>query len=1646
MKTRCFKATRYFATPTGKRALSIRVLFIALFLLVTTSIRAPAVDGIWLPDPGSGDWNTGTNWSTSPLAPVNPSDTATFNTSATTSLTLSANVAVESITFNPRASSFTIDTNGHELDLGGAGIVDNSGTTQTILNSQIGGGTINFNNSATAGDATIYNYPSPAIRPNTINFNSTSTAGSATIYSAGAINFNSTSTAGSATITNTDGGATNFTNTSTAGSATIINNFGTTNFTNTSTAGSATIINYDIGTLGSTLEGVTFFRLSSTAGSATITNYGSTTETDPGSTEFADASSAGNANINNNGSGVGEGGGGTTMFTSTSSAGNATIINYAGASGNGGAAGGSTEFADASSAGNATIINYGGTGGGLGGSTLFIDSSNGGTATAITNGNGIFDISGLTMTGMQIGSIAGSGNYFLGSKTLIVGGNNLLSSTVSGVIQDGGMSGGTGGSLTKVGTGTLILTGANTYSGGTNLNGGIVAVNMDANLGTGPLSFNGGTLEALAAGGGIVSGKAITLNSAGGTFLADAGTVSTLSGVISGTGSWTKTGAGTLTLSGTNTYTGPTIVSAGVLQAGSAGAFSAGSAFTVNTGAVLDLNGFNNVAGSLSGSGLVTNIGGVGGLSNATLTVGADNTSTTFSGVLQNGMSLLALTKVGAGTLTLTGANIYSGGTNLNGGILAVNVDANLGTGPLSFNGGTLEALATGGGIVSGKAITLNSAGGAFLADAGTASTLSGVIAGTGSWTKAGSGTLILTGANSYSGGTTISAGTLQLGDGGATGSISGSVIDDGALVFDRSDSVNFAGVIGGTGAVSQNGAGTLTLTAVNTYRGGTNLNGGTLAVNSDGNLGTGALSFNGGTLEALATGGGLVSSKAITLNSAGGTFLADAGTASTLSGVIAGTGSWTKSGVGTLTLTGANIYSGGTNLNGGTLAINSDANLGTGPLSFNGGTLEALAAGGGIVSSKAITLNSAGGTFLADAGTASTLSGVIIGTGSWTKSGLGTLTLTGANIYSGGTNLNGGTLAINSDANLGTGPLTFNGGTLEALATGGGIVSSKAITLNSAGGTFLADAGTASTLSGVITGTGSWTKSGLGTLTLTGANTYTGTTTVNAGSLIVDGSIVSAQTLVGAAGLLGGHGSLAGNLVNSGIVSPGDSPGTLTVGGNYTQSAGGTLRIEVAGLAAGQHDLLAVSGHANLAGTLQLIALGGFKLQVGNQLTFLTATGGVSGSFSTVQNQISTGTIVNAQVVDLPNAVVLEGTQGSFATTPGVAITPNEVAVAKALDSAIGDPREAALFAFLNSQPIANLPNDLALIAPEEVSSIFNIGVSVANVQAVNLLRRMEDIRMGSTGFSSAGFALNGGEASFGDGFAGPPGPEGKSGPAAFAPTPENRWGAFITGSGEFTSVDSTSNASGYDVDTGGFTLGVDYRVCPNFAIGLTAGYAHPNVGLDNGGTIGVNVGEVGFYSTVFGNGLYLDTAINGGPTGYNIQRTALQGAANGSTEGWDFNFLVAAGYDWKKGNLTIGPTASFQFSYIGLNGFTETGSLAPLKYPNQNTESERSAIGAKATYEWKIGHVTVIPQLDLAWQHEYGDQAYSVVAGFASGAGTNFTVNGPEIGRDSLLIGAGASVLLSERVSVYAYYDGELARTNYQSNTVTAGVRIAF
>jgi autotransporter-associated beta strand protein len=186
-----------------------------------------------------------------------------------------------------------------------------------------------------------------------------------------------------------------------------------------------------------------------------------------------------------------------TEFLDTSSAGNGTFINN----------GGFTEFSDSSTAASAILVANGGSNGGGGGTILFADQSTVGTARIEVFGNGSLDISLHDAPGMTIDSIEGDGNVFLGGNNLTVGSNNL-STTFSCVIQDGGRSGEIGGSLTKIGSGTLILSGASTYTGNTNINRGVMQV--DGSINSNTSVHDGGTL----AGTGTVYGN-VTNNNGG---------------------------------------------------------------------------------------------------------------------------------------------------------------------------------------------------------------------------------------------------------------------------------------------------------------------------------------------------------------------------------------------------------------------------------------------------------------------------------------------------------------------------------------------------------------------------------------------------------------------------------------------------------------------------------------------------------------------------------------------------------------------------------------------------------------------------------------------------------------------------------------------------------------------------------------------------------------------------------------------------------------------------------------------------------------------------------------------------------------------------------------------------------------------------
>ncbi|EDA6713428.1 autotransporter-associated beta strand repeat-containing protein [Salmonella enterica] len=506
--------------------------------------------------------------------------------------------------------------------------------------------------------------------------------------------------------------------------------------------------------------------------------------------------------------------------------------------------------------------------------------------------------------------------------------------------------GGTG-RVEKSGDETLTLSGSNTYTGGTLISGGtLVATNVEA-LGTGDVTDN----------------AVLELNT-GGDFINN----------IGGTGRVEKSGDDTLTLSGSNSYTGGTLISGGTLVATNVDALGSGD---VTNNAVLELNTGGTFDNAISGSGQVVKSG------DETLTLSGSNTYT--GGTTINDGTLIAtsvdalgsgdvtdnavlelntggdfdnaisgsgqVVKSGDETLTLSGTNSYTDGTLISGGTLvATNLEA-LGTGDVT-NNATLE-LNTGGDFINN-------------------------IGGTGRVEKSGDETLTLSGSNTYTGGTLISGGTLVATNVEALGT--GDVTDNAVLELNTGG--DFINNIGGTGRVEKSGDDTLTLSGSNSYTGGTLISGGTLVATNVDALGSGDVTDNA-TLE---------------LNT-GGTF----------DNAISGSGQVVKSGDETLTLSGANSYTGGTLISSGTLVANDVNALGTGDVTDN----------------AVLELNT-GGDF----------DNAISGSGQVVKSGDETLTLSGANSYTGGTTISGGTLVASNVEALGSGDID-NYASLQLNASG---------------------------------------------------------------------------------------------------------------------------------------------------------------------------------------------------------------------------------------------------------------------------------------------------------------------------------------------------------------------------------------------------------------------------------------------------------------------------------------------------------------------------------------------------------------------------------------------------------------------------------
>jgi len=786
-----------------------------------------------------------------------------------------------------------------------------------------------------------------------------------------------------------------------------------------------------------------------------------------------------------------------------------------------------------------------------------------------------------------IGGLAGSGKVRgheavtgIASALVIDGG---ASQNFGGVLEDGGASGSTL-SLTKIGAGAQTLSGINSYSGATTISQGTLALSGSGSIANTP-SINvaaGATLDVSTAtftlgvaqtltGAGTVTGT-VGNDTLGGVITASGGNLSIGSLTYSGDGIVNVTpGAAILNVTdsdGLSTSTDPVTINVqggalapgqypvinytGGIQGNGAGSFVVGThpggAYTYtlvnnagNTSVDLVVASLADVwSGAFSTEWSTASIGGsknwtlnglpadYADLHDVQFTDAATGTTVDISAAdvtpasvefnhstnytLQGTAAIAGSTgllKIGTGTLTINNVNKFTGVADILGGTVVVStltdggVDSSLGAGTDIFLGDATLSY-TGATTSTDRFLTLTAPGTVDVTSAASTLTLTGSVSGSNALTKTGAGVLEIAGGNSFSGTTQIDGGVFRIADGGTWGN--GAITNHAALEVNQSTDLTLTNAISGAGSLVKNGTGTLTITAANSYAGGTTISTGGLnlgnGANNTASAGTGTIDITSGATLSIAWNSGV----------------------QVLSNNLTGSGTVIRGGGGEVALTGTNNFSGTYQINTNTLAFRS--------LNSASGQPKIV-----IASGASLAL---GNDFAGQTCTISELSG-------------------------------GGGVNPQFDAASGIKTLAVNQATTTTFS---GVMRDA-----TSGGRFLA-----------------LTKSGLGTLTLSGANTYTGATTISGGTLAVTGSLANTTVTVESGATLGGNGSIGGGITI-------ESAGTHTLAvadtpaGQVTRTIGGLLTLDSGNI------LTLTAATAPADGTYILA----------------TATGGISGSLGTI-------------------------------------------------------------------------------------------------------------------------------------------------------------------------------------------------------------------------------------------------------------------------------------------------------------------------------------------------------------------------------------------------------------------------------------------
>ena len=635
------------------------------------------------------------------------------------------------------------------------------------------------------------------------------------------------------------------------------------------------------------------------------------------------------------------------------------------------------------------------------------------------------------------------------------------------------------------------------------------------------------------------------------------------------------------------------------------------------------------------------------------------------------------------------------------------------------------------------------------------------------------------------------------------------------------------------------------------------------------------------------------------------------------------------------------------------------------------------------------------------------------------------------ANTYVGGTTINGGSLTLGPGATLpSAGALTVNGG-LFNLNGNTQILSS----LNGAGGALALGGGMlvlntsqSNTLGSSLGGNGMFVVQGGGSLNLTGNSSgYSGSTTVSNASLGVNGSL-GGNVFVGQGGIVSGNGNIVGHLFSGGAVAPGNSIGTLTVAGNFSQNAAGVYAAEVVG--SGQSDRINVGGTANLGGTVAVSALPGMAFAPSTTYTILNAAGGLNGTFAAVNELYP---FLQSTLSYDANNAYLNLQVGGFAAQ---ALSNTQYAVGAVLDA-----------------NAANASGDFATVLGTLATATAQQGQAFMTAISGN----------NYAGFSSS---MVQGAQLFMNNFANQTGGGGSpvSNRVALAEacdvacdsTTSPKWGAWGGALGGLGTIGANQSVGSVTYNAGGFAAGLDRSITDSFRMGVTAGYTTGTQWVSGFDGLGrSNTFQVGLYGGFAQDKVYADALIGYAYTWNQMWRNIAvpglqQRTALGQTGANQWYGQIETGYRFDLGtnaNAFITPFARLQAYTASQNAFTETGAQSlNLSVAQQQTNSLRSVIGAQIGGSMDLGwREKLLMQLRLGWSHEYADTARPVSATLAGAPAMPFTTFGVAPQRDGVVLGLSANTAIAEATSIYLRYEGDISGQD-SAHALTAGVRMTW